>query len=306
MSEESIYRAVLSKIKAYLKWYTYPLAYFMVTSLVCLFAWSNRPLNHRESIKVVFKTISLTPTIIWFSVITIWIFIVILFSIFMFRLKRAFSGFSETDRPGDHRGPLDEPAIVKESKKNKFTGRISYSVGVILIFVGLTLGGWIARPYISLLLSASKIAALEKKAQQQTLLENRIIIPSILVDAPILEGVNMGQLSRGVCHLSSSSFPGEGGNSIIEGHNLAEFGIWKPKSFFSLLDIVEEGTPIYVFYNRKKYTYTVKEKTFRDVNDPRLYNAAPGERLTLITCVSTWSPTIYTNKRTVVIAYPAL
>ena len=85
---------------------------------------------------------------------------------------------------------------------------------------------------------------------------------------------------------------------------LAEFGLWKPKSFFSLLDIVSEGTLVYVFHHGKKYPFKVKVKTFRDVTDPMLYEKTPGERLTLITCVSTWSPTIYTNKRTVVTAYP--
>ena len=133
---------------------------------------------------------------------------------------------------------------------------------------------------------------------------NRIIIPSVLVDVPIVEGMDRKKLSQGVCHVSNSPFPGEGGNCIIEGHNLAEFGFWKPQSFFSILEVIQKGTPIYVFYKGKKYTYKVKEKTYRDVNDPRLYDITPGERLTLITCVSTWSPTIYTNRRTVIIAYP--
>ena len=123
-------------------------------------------------------------------------------------------------------------------------------------------------------------------------------------DAPIMEGVSMGHLSRGVCHVSNSPTPGQGGNCIIEGHNLAEFGWWKAQSFFSVLEVVQKGTPIYVFYNGRKYSYKVKEKTYKSVNDPKLYDITPGERLTLLTCVSTWSPTIYTNRRTVVVTYP--
>jgi sortase (surface protein transpeptidase) len=123
-----------------------------------------------------------------------------------------------------------------------------------------------------------------------------------LIDAPIIEGINKGKLSRGVCHISSS--PGEGGNFIIEGHNLAEFGLWKPQSFFSILEVVEKEAPVYIFYNGKKYIYKVKEKTYRYVNDPMLYDMTPGERLTLLSCVSTWSPRLYTMKRTVIIAYP--
>jgi len=71
-----------------------------------------------------------------------------------------------------------------------------------------------------------------------------------------------------------------------------------------MLEILDKGTPIYIFYNGKKYVYKVKEKTYKSVNDPKLYDITPGERLTLITCVSTWSPTIYTNKRTMITAYP--
>jgi hypothetical protein len=83
------------------------------------------------------------------------------------------------------------------------------------------------------------------------------------------------------------------------GHNLAEFGFWRPESFFSLFEVIDKGAPVYVFYNGKKYIYKVKDKTYKDVNDPKLYNITSGERLKLITCVSTWSPTIYTNRRTV-------
>jgi len=102
------------------------------------------------------------------------------------------------------------------------------------------------------LLSTSKIEALENKVKLGQIQGNRIIIPTALVDAPILEGVNAGQLSRGVCHVSQSSAPGEGGHCIIEGHNLAEFGWWRPQSFFSVLEVLEKGTPVYVFYNSKK------------------------------------------------------
>jgi LPXTG-site transpeptidase (sortase) family protein len=134
--------------------------------------------------------------------------------------------------------------------------------------------------------------------------ENRIIIPTALVDAPILEGIDMEKLSEGVCHITKSAVPGRGGNCIIEGHNLGEFGWWRPQGPFSMLEILGEGVLIYVFYNGKKHIYKVKEKIYTDVNDPRLYNYSPGERLTLITCTSSLDITVYTDKRTVVVAYP--
>lgn len=291
-------------IKKYYKWYFYPLIYFLVTALVCLYAWVTRPIPHRAGIKVVFKTISVIPTIIWVVATTVFIVGSIIIIVIVYWLNKRFPELSITKK-------IEKPRQAKENIKQSplgFWGKtlnVSISVlGVVLIFTGLSLAVWISRPYITLLLSTSKIEALENKVKLGQITGNRIIIPSALVDAPILEGVSQGQLSRGACHVKQSSNPGERGNCIIEGHNLAEFGWWKPQSFFSMLEVLDKGSPIYVFFNGKKYIYQVKEKIYKSITDPTLYDFSTGERLTLLTCVSTWSPTIYSNKRTVIIAYP--
>jgi len=114
----------------------------------------------------------------------------------------------------------------------------------------------------------------------------------------------MEKLSEGVCHVSKSAVPGKGGNCILEGHNIGEFGWWRTQGPFNMLEIMDQGIRIYVFYKGKKYVYKVKEKTSMDVNDPKLYDFSSGERLTLITCAASWDPTIYTNRRIVIVAYP--
>jgi LPXTG-site transpeptidase (sortase) family protein len=309
MAETSLLSVIVQRTRKYLKWYVYPVLYFFGTSLVCLFAWYRSSAGHREGIKVVFKTISVVPALVWSGVVTLWIMAVISFVVFWYLINRTLpsSAVPRVSGGGEDlikKGPIVKGEISPKSGWRRVVERSSHVVGIVLIFAGVTLGIWIARPYITLLLSSSRIEALERRAEFGRIDGNRIIIPSVLVDAPILEGVSRGQLSRGVCHVPNSPLPGQGGNYIIEGHNLAEFGIWEAKSFFSLLDVVSEGTPVYVFHNGKKYTYKVKVKTYRDVNDPKLFAVPPGEHLTLLTCVSTWSPTIYTNKRTVVIADP--
>jgi len=257
----------------------------------------------------VFITISLIPTVIWTGAVTVWIAIAIILPLFLFWIKKRFPELSIWNTVDRFSQSREEKGTTPDKKPQtsfwRKTLNVSFSVlGIILIMTGLSLAIWISRPYITLLLSTSKIEALEKKVKIGLVHGNRIIIPTALVDAPILEGVSKGQLSRGVCHISQSPPPGEGGNCIIEGHNLAEFGWWRLQSFFSMLEVLDKGTPIYLFYNGKKYVYKVKEKTYKDVNDTKLYDITPGERLTLITCVSTWSLTIYTNRRTVIIAYP--
>jgi len=312
VTEASLSKTLQERVKRYLRWYSYPLIYFFVIGVACVFARYTRPVNHRAGVDVIFKTVAVVPSLIWTGAVTVWIALIIAFIIISFQIRRKFPKSVFWSRlalyPKFGSGSADISVSKYGEPKKTFwksaANFSTYSLGLILIFVGLTLGVWIARPYISLLLSSSKVEALEKKVRLQQVYDNRIIIPSVLVDAPILEGVSRGQLSRGVCHVSNSPLPGQGGNCIIEGHNLAEFGLWKSMSFFSLLDTVSEGTPIYVFYNGRKYPYKVKVKTYRDVGEPKLFDAASGERLTLLTCVSTWSPTIYTNRRTIVIADP--
>ena len=296
---------IRDRIKKSLKWYSYPLIYFLVTGLVCAYAWYSRPIPHRAGIKIVFKTISVIPTLIWIGATTVWIAAIVLIVGIAYWLQKRFPQLAIWNKAESVSLQGAYSDIKAHASLWRKIANASLSVlGILLIVAGLSLAIWISRPYITLLLSTSKIEALENKVKLGRVQGNRIIIPTALVDVPILEGVSIGQLSQGVCHISQSPSPGEGGNCIIEGHNLAEFGWWRPQSFFSMLEILDKGTPIYIFYNGRKYVYKVKEKAYKNVNDPKLYDITPGERLTLITCVSTWSPTIYTNRRTVIVAYP--
>ena len=401
MEEVSFIAQTRATIKKYLKWYSFPLIYFLITSLLCAYAWYTRSTLYRAGIKTVFKTIALVPGLLLTGAVTASIIIAILLIPLSFWLKKMFPDRSVSEAA--RREPsLDSTPIRFRIK----TVNLAISVlGVALIVAGLSIAAWISRPYIAFLFATSKIEALEKKAEslgqaqgdltrksetgekiaeflkkkqdvettekrvseQKSYVpqkvsgaagsvavsakpgdagqvqrgesrksgvlssmaeflrkgvikksemlekradgvspssENRIIIPAALVDAPILEGVDMEKLSEGVCHVPKSSVPGQGGNCIIEGHNLGEFGWWRPKGRFSMLEIMEKGIPIYVFYKGKKYIYRAKKKIYTDVNDPKLYDFSPGERLTLLTCTSSWDITVYTTKRTVIIAYP--
>ncbi len=302
MNDVPLYHRILQRFVKSLKWFSYPLVYFLVTAVVCAYAWYTRPIQYRAGIEIVFKTISLIPTLIWIGATTLWIAANIVIVALTYSLKERYPHLSIWNKlegrahSSDKRGPAN-------LQRRALSVYLSV-LGIFLIFGGISLAIWISRPYLTLLLSASKIKALETTVKTAYVQGNRIIIPTALVDAPIIEGVSAGNLAKGVCRISQSAFPGKGGNCIIEGHNLAEFGWWKPQSFFSMLEVVRQGTLIYVFYQGRKYIYKVTEKTYKDVNDPALYDMTPGDRLTLITCVSTWSPTIYTNRRTVIVAHP--
>jgi hypothetical protein len=77
-------------IKKYLTWYIFPLIYFAITGLVCVSAWYSRPAHHRDGIKIIFKTISLIPALIWTGVITFWAGIIIIVLIISFQLIKRY------------------------------------------------------------------------------------------------------------------------------------------------------------------------------------------------------------------------
>jgi LPXTG-site transpeptidase (sortase) family protein len=452
---------IRATIKRHLKWYFVPFIYFLVTSLLCAYAWYIRPIPYRSGIKAVFKTIALNPTLILTALITVWIIIAIISIPILFWLKKRFPemvsnianktslmSFPESRKlTGENKERFRTiPKNGGQASRNDRTSpwakllNVSISVlGVVFIVAGLSIALWVARPYITFLFSTSKIETLEKKAEllgqvqedaikkseesekraelprqirgdetkERRVLEeisdppeqvqvdeikknltveatttvpeqvqknvtkksgvleqivelmqkdvtkksealektaslfervrrdsirkatetqnrneatekslegiaevhgqvkgNRMIIPTALVDAEILDGVNTENLALGVCRVLKSAKPGQKGNCIIEGHNLGDYKWWRPQGPFNMIEVLEKGVNIYISYKGKKYTYKVKEKHYKDVNDPNLYDFSPGERLTLITCTSSWNTSINTDKRTVIVAYP--
>ncbi|MFA5917705.1 MAG: sortase [Candidatus Gracilibacteria bacterium] len=105
--------------------------------------------------------------------------------------------------------------------------------------------------------------------------ENRIIIPKIGKNIPLLDIKNrtvtgqselndifMKELEKGVIRYPGSVKPGEIGNSFIFGHS-SNFP-WVNGDFndvFSTLNNVTFGDEIIVYYNQKKYVYTIKQKS---------------------------------------------
>ncbi|HEB13076.1 MAG TPA: sortase [Actinobacteria bacterium] len=178
-------------------------------------------------------------------------------------------------------------------------------VGAVLILVGISLLFWVGRPYATLYLSSSTIEALEVKAQEgPRTLDNRIIIPAVLVDAPIIEGFTEEALKTGAGHVVDSASPGEKGNVILAGHNYAYF-VKGDQNLFSLLHLIKKGTPIYVFWGGKKYTYRSTRKWTVDRDNPSIFDETKGPMLTLIASASSWdSVTISSTRRLLVRAVP--
>lgn len=122
--------------------------------------------------------------------------------------------------------------------------------------------------------------------------ENVIVIPKINVEVPVVYDVASVQenaiqsgLERGVVHYTTTSKPGEQGNTVIVGHssnNLLNSG--KYKFAFVLLNRLENGDTLSLTKDGKRYVYKVTEKKIVKPTDVSVLGSTDKSIVTLITC----------------------
>jgi sortase A len=120
----------------------------------------------------------------------------------------------------------------------------------------------------------------------------RIQIPSINVDAPVIQGDGWEQLKKGIGQHGGTPNPGESGNIVLSAHNDV-FG-----EFFRDLDKLKTGDTIILFTNLRSYTYVINQN--RIVLPSQVEVMAPTNEpvVTLISCY----PYMVDNRRIVVSA----
>lgn len=131
----------------------------------------------------------------------------------------------------------------------------------------------------------------------------RLIIPRINQNLPVvrvssenlisqdwdaLEKDIQEKLKDGVIHYPGTSFPDDGGNTVITGHS--SYFPWDPgrfKDVFALLSDVDKGDKIALYYKQKKYIYQISDKKVVMPSEIDILKQ-PGDltqnKLTLITC----------------------
>jgi sortase A len=107
---------------------------------------------------------------------------------------------------------------------------------------------------------------------------NRLLIPSIQVDAPVVEGDDWEALKQGAGHHLGSANPGEPGNCVISAHNDI-FG-----EIFRRLPDVELGDEVTILTSRHAYRYVVTQKRIVDPEDVSVMFPTTSPVLTLISC----------------------
>ena len=127
---------------------------------------------------------------------------------------------------------------------------------------------------------------------------NHVIIPSMLLNQPVLEGPvsqTYSILDKGIWRWPRGSTPDQGGNTVLIGHR---FTYTNPKGVFYYLNKVSLGDEIGLWWSNKEYVYKVASITEVPPTDTAIENNTPNPELTLFTCTPLWNP----HDRLVVVA----
>lgn len=126
--------------------------------------------------------------------------------------------------------------------------------------------------------------------------DNRLLIPKIGVDAPIVEAPDERGLDSGAWRLPKSSTPDQGGNMVVTGHR---FKYLPPNNLtFYLFDKLTAGDEIIVWWQKQKYLYTVSSIKIIEPTDFSILQPTKEPTLTMFTC----HPLFSQSKRLAVIA----
>ncbi len=123
-----------------------------------------------------------------------------------------------------------------------------------------------------------------------------IVIPKIGANAKVIDNINPFNereyqiaLTKGVAHARNTSYPGRAGNTFIFAHSSANwYEANRYNSVFYLLTKLETGDQIFLYYQGKKYVYTVTDKRIVDATAVGYLQKGTGNStVTLMTC---WPP----------------
>jgi LPXTG-site transpeptidase (sortase) family protein len=117
--------------------------------------------------------------------------------------------------------------------------------------------------------------------------QNRLTIPSMLLDEPVFDGKTASTLSKGLWRRPHSSTPDKESNTVIVGHRLT---YTNPRGSLYHLDKVRIGDSIGVMWSSEKYLYTVVETKVVRADETAVESPTDKPRLTIYTCTPLWLP----------------
>lgn len=117
--------------------------------------------------------------------------------------------------------------------------------------------------------------------------ENSVVIPKIGVDMPIVQGEDDSALEKGAWLLPGSPSPDQLENTSLAAHRYK----YRPpaKTTFYLLDKLETGDWVLIFWKGREYRYQVVSSVVVNPNDDSVLEAGTEPFVTLITCTPLFS-----------------
>lgn len=100
-------------------------------------------------------------------------------------------------------------------------------------------------------------------------------IPSLHLEAPIVQGTGWNQLKHGIGHYDSSALPGQGGNVFIAGHR---------DTVFTKLRFLKKGADIIFKTAYGNFVYQATSFQIVKQTDTSVLDPTHHETLTLMTC----------------------
>jgi LPXTG-site transpeptidase (sortase) family protein len=147
---------------------------------------------------------------------------------------------------------------------------------LLLVFVGTQYAhSWIAQRRLARAWAEQQHAHTEAVSDGLT----RLSIPSINLNAIVVEGTKHRDLLLGPGHLQNTAVPGETGNSVITAHR---------DTFFRHIYELNKGDLVNVERNGELFRYQVIGRRIVRPDDLSVTEPSSEPRLTLITCYPTY------------------
>jgi len=127
--------------------------------------------------------------------------------------------------------------------------------------------------------------------------EFSVVVPKIGANEKVFPNVDPNNeneylqvLKNGIAHAKGTAFPGMNGTTYLFAHSTDNFwNVGRYNAVFYLLNKMEKGDEITLFYNGKRFDYVVRDTKIVDPSDTHFIasNIGQGERVILQTC---WPP----------------
>jgi LPXTG-site transpeptidase (sortase) family protein len=133
---------------------------------------------------------------------------------------------------------------------------------------------------------SGKLAAQAGKPTDRKPQDNRLVIPSILINERIYEGATTQTLSKGVWRWPDGKNPSLVGNTVLAGHVFA----YQSPSVFYNLHKVKPGERIAIYWEGVEYLYRVREKEVVKPSQTDALKPSDKPTLTIYTCSPPLNP----------------